>query len=327
MILSHLDSYRLEAEYKDGTKDVLRLDNEWGLAERGGFGSTGVNYITEYGRDGEKILGYRIATRPISLTIIKTGMVTRNEYNQARLRLLDFARPNQHKSVRLVVSQGGIKEYGLDIYPTGGASFPAGEHSVLAISEPTEWTAFAPIFYEMEKKAVHMPPEMENLSDIDHEGTFFFDIGEDQLVFPVTLTKGGNYLTTGDLDYQGSWHSFPDITLEGPYGSATVLNTGTNVGFSFITGLEDTKGFGAGANDREKQERRIYFDEEYHRWNVTDQNGVNKRHELEINSDLINFAILPKNLIDREQKIDIILTGVNDNTRAKIEYQTRYWGI
>ena len=131
---------------------------------------------------------------------------------------------------------------------------------------------------------------------------------------PMTMNGLGKSFDTLDLKYEGSWHTYPTVTITGPYSSALITNRGTDTSISLIIGISKSS------------KRVLEYDYNSLSWSLTDENGNDKLYELSPNSNFVNFSIQPYNMITEMQFISIRLSGIGSDTSAIVEYRVAEFG-
>lgn len=131
---------------------------------------------------------------------------------------------------------------------------------------------------------------------------------------PIVFNGLGEPFETGNLNYNGSWHTYPKITIMGPYSGARILNKGTGVAFSLPVGIPSG------------QTRIISYDIGSFSWSITDADGNDKFYESEPNSPFVKFSIQPRNLIKNRQSISVRLNNIGPTTSVQIEYHVAEFG-
>jgi len=133
------------------------------------------------------------------------------------------------------------------------------------------------------------------------------------ITFPITFGTSDTFLTTGTITYQGTWRSYPIITLNGPYDRAVITNVEAGVALFMSVAIA------AG-------EQRI-IDLTPGSQSIVDANGVNKFSDLGAGSNLIDFAIYPDPEVSGGvQTITVQLVGQVGGS-ASISYYERYFGL
>jgi hypothetical protein len=136
------------------------------------------------------------------------------------------------------------------------------------------------------------------------------------ITFPIVFSPDGT-VYTATITYVGNWNSYPIVTLDGPYTSATIRNVSTGVSVVLFIAI------GAG-------EQRI-IDFTPGAQSVTDGSGNDKFGDLSPspNSDLVDFNIRPHPaVLNGTNDIEVTLTGGAIGTSAAtIDFNTRYLGI
>ena len=131
---------------------------------------------------------------------------------------------------------------------------------------------------------------------------------------PMTMNGRGDSFTTNDIEYKGSWHTYPKITLTGPYSGVIITNTGTGASFSLVVGVP------SGST------RTIEYDVNNLAWSIKDENGNDRFYESSPDSNFVNFNIQPSNLIKGRQIISVRFTGIASTTKAVVEYYVAEFG-
>ena len=214
------EGWFFEQEFADGTINRLDLTAGFVLSQSEGLGSIPVEYYTQQAAlgDGIRISGYSLGERNLIFTIVSLGNYTLEERDEKRMRLLDFARPNQYKPVKAVVTKANGKRYFISIYPAEGAAFTPDSFANANFQEPTTWISYNPIWYEYDKVVYELPltlPDAPTSANIGYTATAR---GSD-VTFTFTVAQhnraGGDvkYLYNfGDGDfstYQNVVHRYP----------------------------------------------------------------------------------------------------------------------
>lgn len=273
----------------------------------GNYGMPPVEYLTRrgYKQDGSTVIDYTVNDRSILITFYQVTACTREQYWQYRAALIDFFRPNRGGALTLLVREAGGNKRSLKIYAAPGFVFAptAPDESGFVLQEAITFIAYDPIWYDPTTAVVALT-----------------GIAANQLVFPITFPivfspDGTTYSTS--ITYTGNWNSYPLITLDGPYSSATITNVSTGVSVVLFVpiaaGEQRVIDFTPGAQS------------------VTDGNGNDRFGDLSPspNSNLVDFNIRPDPLVPNGVNvIEVTLVGGLAGTSAvTIDYNERYIGI
>lgn len=137
--------------------------------------------------------------------------------------------------------------------------------------------------------------------------------------------------STGELEYTGTWFSFPKITLSGPFNFCKILNTGTMAVIEIEEVVEEGH-----IRILETDPRK----EQFGLWGGEDADNLrNTTHGLLPASDIRNFTFPPSNLLVRPLSLQVYFYGREQRdgsgnfemgvskTKMEVEYGIRYWGI
>lgn len=273
----------------------------------GNYGMPPVEYLIRrgYKQDGSTVVDYTVNDRSILMTFYQKTACTRQQYWQYRAALIDFFRPNRGGALTLTVREAGGNKRALKIYAAPGFVFAptAPDESGFVIEEAITFVAYNPIWYDPSSAIAVLT-----------------GIAASQLVFPATFPivfspDGTTYSTT--INYVGNWNSYPIITLNGPYNSATIRNVSTGVSVILFVAI------GAG------QQRIIDFTPGSQ--SIVDENGADQFGDLSPspNSDLVDFNIRPHPAVSNgANTIEVTLVGgVIGTSAVTIAYNAQYVGI
>lgn len=288
----------------DGRKYTFP-DGERVFKSYGNYGMPDVSYQTRkgYKQDGETVVDYTIGTRSIPIQLYWSGACKRSTYWANRAALLDFLRPNRGGALTLEVRQSGGNRRALKVYPAPGPTFAptSPDTNNWEIDEGLSFIAYDPIWYN--------PAQASTTVSGTAASSLIFPI-----TFPITFSPDGTTYTS-TITYAGTWKTYPVITLTGPYTSATIQNTSTNITVRMLTAV----GIG--------QSRILTFTPGSQ--SIVDGSGVNKFSELSDDSNIVDFNIRPSPEVSGgTNTIVVTLTGgVVGTSAVTIAYYTRYIGI
>jgi hypothetical protein len=293
----------------DGQKIILankKGDAIYALSY-GNYGAAPIDYQTRrgYKQDGSTVVDYTINDRSIIITFYQQLACTREQYWEHRAFFIDFFRPNRGGALTLTVHEAGGNKRALKIYAAPGFVFApsAPDESGWLLEEPITFIAYDPIWYDPTTAAVVLS-----------------GVAASQLVFPITFPivfspDGTVYSST--ITYVGNWKSYPIVTIDGPYSSATIRNVSTGVSVVLFIAI------GAG-------EQRI-IDFTPGAQSVTDSSGSDKFSDLSPspNSNLVDFNIRPDPEVAGGVNVfEITLVGgVIGSSAVTINFNSRYFGI
>lgn len=184
-----------------------------------GLGNIPVEYqkMRGYGQHGETVLSWRLGARQIGFTLDR-GNLAGLAYWQARQRLIDILSP-----------QSGMVTY-RRVLPNGRRRDIAGWlQAGMSLNEYEDRSGFtaeftlecpSPSFYDPVLQSVVL-----GAGHPDYLG-FPFSFGDDRFWFD---SPG---IARGKITYEGTWRSYPAISITGPYGSITVRNVTTGARFT-----------------------------------------------------------------------------------------------
>lgn len=267
------------------------------------FGTPPISYQTRKGfdQDGSTLVGLLLQERALSIQIYHTPEISREAWWDLRRELINFFRAELGKPLTLTVLQAGGDKFFIDVFADPGITFdnfPSSNEN--DIDERIALRAFDPLW----KKFGGVTLTLTGSEDSDL--VFPFE-------FPVTFGSSGTIFNSGNLNYAGSWRSFPTITLNGPYSTASMLLVNKNILIELLTSI------GAG-------EQRIITLESSN-LSIVDENGDSKFDELSLPSNLKDFFIpaSPEGLT--EQIRITFLNGSLGISSAQITYFENYLGI
>ena len=291
-----------------------------------GWGMPGIEYITQQGpfEHGSTVLDYRLQPRVIQLVHRRLGYC-RNDYWSNRGLLIDALRPNRQLAnsfspgrLRKILSNGDVRD--IEVFIEQGPIFNPREISnwdEYAFQENLRFIAHNPIIFDPAvQSAVWVLSSLENL--IFYEAVNW----ENRLVFEGDdLDAGGIWFgessigDTLDVNYTGTWLSYPTIYITGPVSSPQIYNNTTNekVALDYDVAVGET----------------VTINLEYGNKTVINNANTNLIGTVTTDSDLATFHIAP----DPEAVNGInqlLVTGddaVIGQTEIRIEWHTNYIGI
>lgn len=294
----------IHIETFDGN-ELFFTDNDVKLLAYGNLGAAPTNFITRQGykQNGVTEVDYLLQPRNITIELWRSGECDRQTYWDNRRELHDFLRPNRNGPLTFTLRTPDGSLRSIVVRADPGMVFPAqSNNNNWALQEQFDFIAFDPTFFNTEQAELTLTAASQL-----------------QLVFPITfpITFGTSdeFLSTGTINYDGTWKSYPTITLDGPYTRAVITNVTTGVviflSVAILIGEQRILNLTPGSQS------------------ITDANGVNKFSDLGVGSNLIDFALLPDpEVADGNQTITIqLVDGVAGTSGATLSYYERYFAL
>lgn len=315
----------LEYDFHNGTDKTLLSFTGQGMPD--------ISYITQERLHGEEVTGFRLNPRTMTYTH-RVNTCSRNGYWEARDNLINFLRPNRQNfpgagygyktgTLRKILPDMAVRD--IDVVITNGPVYrerDLGRWDEFSIQETLQFRAPDPTFYD----PVANTTLFTGISVLDHlifSGNQYMDLtsritfnGAFQNIIAPGLIFGGDILTaSANINYTGTWLTYPTIVVTGPISNFSITNLATN------EKIELTYNIPA------KQVVTISLVPS--RKTVTDNLGKNLIGVVTEDSDLATFAIVPE-----PQAVNGVNTmsvnganGVIGETSISIQYNTRYIGI
>lgn len=268
---------------------------------RQNYGNPTINYRETRGfnQDGLTIQSYTISQRTLNFRVVFPAQKddTKEDYWENRLELLSFFNPYS-APLKFRITKGDGTRYELrEVWPTSGITM--GNDITMVnhlIDEAVSITAKDPIWYNVD--GITDTPS----ATVNESLVFPID-------FPIDFGSSGRIFTTTISNYQGNYKSYPKITIDGGYNTATITNSWTNV--SIVLFQQVLSG----------QWREINLDPA--NLYIRDQDGNNRFDELTIGSNLQDFYIKPF----ESGNITVSLLNGNVDSGVTVFYEERYLGI
>lgn len=300
------DSYKFETD--DGKLLEFPSDDQF-LIEYGNFGAPPVEFVTRrgYKQHGVTEVDYFLQPRSLEFHIHHNAVSgNRNDYWDLRNELVDFFRHSRGGPILFTVIMPDGRNRSIYVRANPGIVFPPNQQDEnnWSVDEPLEFTAFDPIWFDSREVTA-----VVNAS------------ASSDLVFPITFpirfgVSNSGVSSSFTITYDGTWISYPTITLTGPYTRVTISNqtTGARIGLSVGIGAGETRVIDLTSGDQ----------------SIVDGSGNNKFSDLDPSSNLIDFGILPDP--QAEDGINLITIEMVDGVQASgssasMTYKVRYFGI
>lgn len=274
------------------------------LLTYGGLGAADTQFITRrgYKQNGSTEIDYLLQPRTITVELWHSPSCDRQTYWDNRAAFHEFLRPNRNGPITFTLRTPDGDLRSIVVRADPGLVFPAKSDNNWNIQEQMDFTAFDPLFFDAVQGVIALASATQT-----------------QLIFPITfpITFGTSdvFLTTGTINYAGTWKSYPTITITGPYTRANIQHVELGINITLSTAIA------AG-------EIRI-IDLTPGSQSITDGSGNNKFSDLGAGSDLVDFAIYPDpEVADGNQTITVQLVGGSAGvSTATLSYYARYFGL
>ena len=130
---------------------------------------------------------------------------------------------------------------------------------------------------------------------------------------------GEAIFSTDQIEYPGTWASFPRVTLTGRFNYCRLVNTATGASVGM-------------AGEVASGEYRVLETDvrkgDYGWYGGTDLDDLEDRiYELEDDSDIRNFVLRPQNELVRPMAIEVYVYHRDGSTSCRVEYPVRYYGL
>lgn len=289
---------------------VYSFDNreDRALVNFTGWGYPTVEHITQRGayQHGETLLTYRLNPRVVQYVYRKTGGC-RDDYWENRRNLIDAIRPNrgvggcvERGRLRKVLEDGS--KYDLYVMVERGPSFsPRGsDWDEWSYTETIRFVAHDPVIFN---------PEQQNAS--------WTLSASSELVFPITfpIFFGTSIINdTLDVTYNGTWLTYPTITITGPLNGPVIENLSTDetIEINYDVPAGDT----------------ITIDLNYGVKTVVNTAGTNLIGTVTADSDLATFHIAPDPEVSGGiNQLRASGSNADANTAVAITWFDKYIGI
>lgn len=294
----------IHIETFDG-EELFFTDDNVKLLAYGNLGAPPTNFITRQGykQNGVTEIDYLLQPRSISVELWRSGECDRQTYWDNRRELHDFLRPNRNGPLTFTIRTPNDSLRSIVVRADPGMVFPPQpNNNNWALQEQFDFIAFDPTFFNSAEAVLTLTAATQL--------QLIFPI-----TFPITFGTSDEFLSTGLIAYDGTWKSYPIITLTGPYTRAVITNQQT--GKTIFMSVAILAG-----------EQRI-INLTPGQQSITDGNGNNKFSDLGVGTNLIEFALLPDPEVpDGEQEITIqLVNGVSGQSGASLSYYERFFAI
>ncbi len=286
-------------------KELFVPDDEFRMITYGNFGAPPVSFITRkgYKQHGSIEVDYLLEPRTISVRLWRAAGCTRQQYWDNRLALHDFLRHNRGGPLTFVLRQPGGEKRALVVRANPGLQFPMpdADSNNWSVDEVIDFVAFNPIFFDPETPAQYITSQI--IQNLVFPITFPIEFGS---IYPISRTT---------ITYQGTWQSYPIITVFGPYTQAIIQNGATGVRFDLSVAID-------GAERRE-------IDLTPGQQSVRDGFGNNRFSDLGPASNLVDFALKPDPEVPGGVQViqGTFIGGAAGVTAMQVSYYERFFAL
>lgn len=268
-----------------------------------GFGLPELDMYAESGplQDGATYIDYRLSPRDLTL-VLGLNATSSETYFERRRKLFNIFKPkrNNSLSLRLTLPDGSIRQ--LDTVYTNGLSADGSEKVAYYHKFAIGLRAHDPTWYNPVQNSVP-----------------FGVISSSGFTVPMSVNLNVGASTIGQtvsIEYDGTWDTYPIVTVVGPVTNLVITNATTGDKLDFT-------GYTLDAN------RTYTIDCRYARKTVIDDLGNNHIAKLATDSDLSTFRLVAAEDNSDTHINDIVVTGTSATTATRIylQYFSRYIGI
>lgn len=285
---------------------VLVFDGDVRFQTFGFLGAPPTTFQTRrgYKQHGATEVEYRIEERRLSFQLWHAAQVDRDAYWDMRYRLHEFLRPNRGGALQVTILMPDDSRRAIICRADPGLQFPpeGAERNHWSVEEELGFIAFDPFWFDATGTSLVLS------STTDMHLVF-------PITFPIQFGASGLQFGTGTLTYDGTWETFPTITLTGPYNSAVIEHLTLDIIIYLAVGI------GVG------EQRIITLTPGAQ--SIVDANGVSRFSDLGPGTNLVDFRLVPApEVLNGEQQIQISLNGgVAGQSGAQIEYRSRFFAL
>jgi hypothetical protein len=298
MVISFLrgsTEYRFNEENQfDGITVYLTGAVNWGLAPQ--------HRIVQRGpfQDGDTDIDFRLDPRVVNLPIISPAS-SMDESMRVRQKLLQIFTAGNDNSQIYILFEGDTttQQRILDVHVAGGLTMD-NDGRDFTVRGVIQLRASNPTWYQTYDVPVTISAQLFG-TPTPYPKPYPVPYGSDSI----------NKFT--NVTYEGTWLSYPVIQCIGPASNLTIVDSlGNTILFDDPISAGDI----------------WTIDLRYGAKTVLDQNGINKFQALNINSNLVSFALYPRpTVFDGINTISVSATGTDSDSQVLMYYDERYVGI
>lgn len=291
-------------ETADGVIESFGAGNQ-AFEVYGGYGAPPINYLTVPTLDRWGVIerDYTLLARPIALQVWSKHAVDLDSYWDNRARLHDLLRPNRGGPMILTIILPNLETRSIAVRANPGFIFAAEpDNNAWLIDQPLDLLAHDPVWFD------------ETEQTFGGTGIAISDL-RFPITFPIRFSYSYVSASTGQFLYEGTWETYPVITLGGPYTSAQIVNAVTGATIYMIEPVSNG------------ESRVISLEPGNITVRTQDENLA--FGDVDPASDFVRFKIKP----DPEtpgglNEISAIMSGGKIGISSiTISYQNRYFGV
>lgn len=294
----------IHIETADGN-ELFFTDTDVKLLAYGNLGAPPTQFITRrgYKQNGQTEVDFLLNSRSITVELWHSATADRQEYWDNRKALHDFLRPNRNGPLTFTLRTPNGNLRAIIVRADPGMVFPpqSGNNN-WAVDESFDFIAFDPTFFNA--------AQVESVLTASSQLQLIFPI-----TFPITFGTSDEYLSTGVINYEGTWKSYPIIALTGPYTRAVITNQAAGavifMTVAIVAGEQRIINLTPGSQS------------------ITDAAGNNKFSDLGVGTNLIDFALFPDPQVPNgQQEITVqLVNGVAGQSTASLFYNERFFAL
>lgn len=265
------------------------------------FGMAPLHMITSRSpvQHGDTTLDFRLDPRILQIPLLVECNTLQEQYDQ-RNYLLQLFKPSNNDSALIVEYPDGRQRV-ITTRVLGGLDFNMETSAGYSIRAVVKLRCSDPTWYN---------PQENTLPIATAEGT--------PTAYPKAypVTYGTGFGIPYSINYDGTWLSYPIITVTGPVTNFSLTNTSSGQNITVTTGTV----IAAGTSWR--------FDLRYGYKTVTDDSGNNRIGLISSSSELAQFAIFPApDVTNGINNLIVTGTGTTSASSVYISYYDRFIGI
>lgn len=295
----------------DGVEFVLQDYGIRAIMSIDGEGAPPVDYTSQKGifQDGETLQAATLTPRIVSLEFYRSGYDD-DDYQQARSNLIDVMRHNRGSGA--TISRGRLRRYYKDGQIRDLFCLPEkGPNLDREFQKGNRFNVLDKI-----KMIAHDPTYWDGL-----QTTVNIDLGtaDDNMAIPmnIPLYIGGSQVNVSpNVNYSGTYHTFPTFTLTGPMNRFYAKNVATGDYIDFRYQIPVGKS--------------VTINLEYGQKTAIDSDGIHRLGSITRDSSPESLSIVPHaRAINGVNQFNFIVTGINvaNGSTAQMKYYRRFTGI
>lgn len=289
-------------------KTLHMFDSDVRLILYGNYGAPPTTFQTRRGylQDGETEIGFLLGPRHVSVQLFREPTCNRQTYWDHRKELHDFLRPNRNGPMVFTLIRPDGSRRSLTVRGNPGLEFPIEppDENSWVVKAPLEFVAYDPLWFDPSQHSSVL------VGTVDTDLVFPITFDASHIVFGVS-----GVVSKTTVNYQGTWITYPIITITGPYTTVNIQNLSTGVLISLNVAIS--------AGDK-----RI-LDLTPGQQTVKDGSGNNKFGDLGPNSNLVDFDIRPNPMVANGVNViqSQFIGGTLGQNFMTLSYYDRYFAL